>query len=218
MRVRTPLDVLVKQAAEPFQAIQATWASDKRSPEAALAELGAFLTERVEFVAETRGAARRNIRAVLARPGGALHTAVSDLQQNLQALPEFARSEEFRALATAFKRVRNIAREYPADRFADDERTGPALESVLQEPAERALVSEIEARRPVIESAVSEGTAFRQAYVEASHFAPVVARFFEEVFVMSDDLPVRQARLRLVKRLETLILQLGDISEIVTSE
>ena len=62
------------------------------------------------------------------------------------------------------------------------------------------------------------GTGFRDAYVEASHFEPVVARFFEEVFVMSDDLRLRQARLRLMKRLELLILKLGDISEIVETE
>jgi glycyl-tRNA synthetase beta chain len=216
VRVRTPLATLVSQAAEPFHALETGRGEPSR--EAAMTDLGAFLTERVEFVSESRGAVRRNIRAVLARPGGALHTPISDLQQNLHALPEFARSDAFRALATAFKRVRNIAREYPSDRFADDERTGPALESVLQEPAERALVAEIEARRTVIESAVSEGKGFRQAYLEASYFAPIVARFFEEVFVMSDDPAVRQARLRLVKRLEALILQLGDISEIVTTE
>ena len=35
---------------------------------------------------------------------------------------------------------------------------------------------------------------------------------------MSDDARLRQARLRLMKRLELLILQLGDISEIVASE
>jgi len=38
------------------------------------------------------------------------------------------------------------------------------------------------------------------------------------VFVMADDLALRQARLRLMKRLEQLILQLGDISEIVAAE
>jgi glycyl-tRNA synthetase beta subunit len=35
---------------------------------------------------------------------------------------------------------------------------------------------------------------------------------------MSDDLKLRQARLRLLRRLEALVLQLGDISEIVASE
>ena len=47
---------------------------------------------------------------------------------------------------------------------------------------------------------------------------PAVARFFKEVFVMTDDVALRQARLRLMKRLEQVILQLGDISEIVATE
>ena len=69
-----------------------------------------------------------------------------------------------------------------------------------------------------IEAARRDGRGFREAYGEAAQFEPVVARFFEEVFVMSDDIRLRQARLRLMKRLEVLILQLGDISEIVASE
>ena len=52
----------------------------------------------------------------------------------------------------------------------------------------------------------------------AAQFEPAVARFFNEVFVMTDDAAVRQARLGLMKQLEQLILQLGDISEIVASE
>ena len=119
---------------------------------------------------------------------------------------------------TAFKRVRNIGREYGAEAFEADERSGPALAGVLEEPAEKALLAEIERRHGPIDSAVKSGAGFREAYVEASEFEPVVARFFEEVFVMSDDLRLRQARLRLMKRLEILILQLGDISEIVATE
>jgi len=62
------------------------------------------------------------------------------------------------------------------------------------------------------------GNGYREAYLEASKFEPSVAKFFSDVFVMADDLVLRQARLRLMKRLEQLILQLGDISEIVAAE
>ena len=142
----------------------------------------------------------------------ALHTLLKTVHNHRQFGDVL---QQVRQLATAFKRVRNIGREYAAASFAADEATGPPLESVLTEAAERALLAEIERRRPVIESAVARGTGFREAYVEAAHFEPIVARFFEEIFVMSDDSRLRQARLRLLKRLETLILRLGDISEIV---
>ena len=47
---------------------------------------------------------------------------------------------------------------------------------------------------------------------------PAVARFFKEIFVMAEDSSLREARLMVMKRLEQLILQLGDISEIVSAE
>jgi glycyl-tRNA synthetase beta chain len=117
-----------------------------------------------------------------------------------------------------FKRVRNIGREYAVADFERDEASGPVLDTLVEEPAERALLAAIDGRRGPIDAAVETGTGFREAYVEASQFEPIVAKFFEEIFVMSDDVGLRQARLRLMKRLELLILKLGDISEIVASE
>jgi glycyl-tRNA synthetase beta chain len=213
VRVRTPLSALIDRAIAGFGGIEGLGATDEGRT-----DLAAFLVERLHFVFETRGADRRNIRAVVTGPDVALGTPVADLEANLKALPEFARSEQFRQLATAFKRVRNIARDYPAEAFAADEASGPALDTVLEEPAERALLDAITARRPAIDKALAEGRGYREAYLEAAAFEPVVAKFFEDVFVMSDDLKLRQARLRLLRRLEALVLQLGDISEIVASE
>jgi glycyl-tRNA synthetase beta chain len=140
---------------------------------------------------------------------------IADTAENLKALPEFSASESFRQLATAFKRVRNIAKEVGASPAAE---AGPALSTVLTEPAELALLAEIEQREPVIAGVAATGKGYREAYLEASKFEPAVARFFKEVFVMTDDARLRAARLRLMKRLEQLILQLGDISEIVSTE
>jgi glycyl-tRNA synthetase beta chain len=211
-RVRTPLDSLLRRATEGFGVADATAFAS------AWPDLAEFVTERLQYVFEARGADRRHIRAVVPGVEAALRRPLADLQASLQALPEFARSEPFRQLATAFKRVRNIGREYETAAFETDEASGPPLETLLDEPAEQALLAAIESRRQVIARAVSEGAGFREAYVEAARFEPVVARFFEEVFVMSDDLTLRRARLRLLKRLETVILQLGDISEIVATE
>ena len=164
---------------------------------------------------EVRGADRRNVRAVL--PGGA-DRPVADLAANVAALPEFAASASFRALATAFKRIKNIARELPDAEFQQQEHSGAALGTLLTEPSELALLAELDKRSAVIAQAVGTGRGYREAYLEASKFEPAVAQFFTDVFVMADDLTLRQARLRLMKRLEQLILQLGDISEIVAAE
>ena len=208
-RIRTPLwDLVVRAASEfvdhPFETV----ADDLKT----------FLVERLQFVLESRGFDRRNVRAVVGSAHPLSGTALADVESNLQALREFSATPSFRQLAEMFKRVRNIGREYDLAAFETDEATGPALDGVLEEPAERALVAAIDSGRRAIEHAVATGGGFREAYVQASEFEPVVAKFFEEIFVMSDDVGLRQARLRLMKRLELLILKLGDISEIVASE
>ena len=123
-------------------------------------------------------------------------------------------TEQFRQLATAFKRIRNIAKDSPAESASSD----GDWSKVLKEAAERALLDEIAKRQPAIQKAVASGAGFREAYAEAAAFEPAVARFFNEVFVMADDPDLRKGRLRLMKELEHLILQLGDISEVVASE
>src|SRR6185295_980480 len=98
--------------------------------------LQAFLRERLGFALQQRGAAVRNIRAVI---GQRLLADIrpADLEQNLRELAGFAETESFRQLAEAFKRVRNIAREL-------GDATVPAnLRPALKEPAELALFEEI---------------------------------------------------------------------------
>ena len=171
-----------------------------------------FLTERLRFVLEQRGYDVRNVRAVT--HGSLAEVSPMVARRKLEALPEFTDSPEFRQLAVLFKRVGNILRTAPPD-SGDPNRTRPLLRDTLVEPAERALYDEIEARRPVIETAVKNGSGFRQAFAEAAAFGPSVAKFFDDVLVMAEDPTLRDARLRLLTRLEALILQLADVSELV---
>jgi glycyl-tRNA synthetase beta chain len=205
VRARPTLSTLLDKTAVGF--------GDRASDGDWRVALSQFLLERLTYALEARGHDRRNVRAVLDRFRGSLDHVVADAALNVKALPEFTSSEAFRRLATAFKRVRNIAKDADA---GDD--GGPSLAALLKEPAELALLNEIERRAPVIERAVASGQGYRDAYAEAAQFEPAVARFFDEVFVMTDDAPLKAARLRLLKGLETLILQLGDISEIVATE
>jgi glycyl-tRNA synthetase beta chain len=176
------------------------------------AALEAFMRERLGFALQQRGAAPRNVRAVVGQRALA-DLRPADAAQNVRELAGFAETPSFRKLAEAFKRVRNIARELPdADAGDADAR------AVLTEPAERALLDEIEQRERAIADAVQSRRDYRAAYTEAAAFEPAVATFFKDVLVMTDDHRVRHARLRLMRRLERLILQLGDISEIVAPD
>jgi glycyl-tRNA synthetase beta chain len=180
----------------------------------ARAALDAFLHERLAYVLEQRGYDARNVRAVLqARPLADVSPLVA--RRMLEVLPEFTGTPEFTQLATAFKRVKNIARELDEAAFAAAETEEPSLTSRMTEPAEAALLAELERRRPVIEAVLAGGEHYRRAFAEAAAFGPAVDRFFTDVFVMVEDQALRRARLRLMKRLARLILSLADISEIV---
>jgi glycyl-tRNA synthetase beta chain len=166
--------------------------------------LRTFVLERARYVLEQRGFEARNVRAVTHGDVAALSPLIA--RRKLDVLPEFTSSPDFRQLATAFKRVRNIARELPPDASEDL--------SPLKEAAEVALREEIERRQQAIELAIAAGD-YRRAFAEAAKFGPSVDTFFTDVFVMVDDYTLRTARLALMKRLESLILKLADISEIV---
>ncbi len=180
--------------------------------------LVAFMLQRFEYVLESRGFDVRNVRAITRREGALSKIRPSDELKKLEVLPEFTNSDDFQKLAKAFKRVQNIATELPLDQFNIAELDGLALEAVLKEPAELALLAELTERAPVIEAAVVSGSNFRAAFAEASKFGPAVDRFFEQVLVMTDDANLKRARLRLLRRLEQLMLKLANISEIVAEE
>jgi glycyl-tRNA synthetase beta chain len=197
--LRITLGELVDLARVPFASLGAGW-------DAALYE---FLLERVRYVLEQRRFDVRNVRAVTWEAAD----RISPLQarRKVEVLPEFTESADFRQLAMLFKRVRNIARHL-------DGAGGDVDRALLTEAAETALLGELDQRRPAIEAAVASGHGFRHAFSEAARLGPSVARFFDDVLVMTDDPKLREARLRLMKRLESLILQLADVSEIVPEE
>jgi glycyl-tRNA synthetase beta chain len=210
LAARPTLSGLLVEAAPPFAAID-SWHSE------GVLQLRAFLLERYRYVLERRGFDVRNVRAVVQQKGFDRQSP-SDALRLLEVLPEFTESSDFRKLAVAFKRVKNIAKELPEPEFQDAERGGPGLTALLKEDAERALLDEIRERGPIIEGVLESGGSFRRALVEAAGFGPAVDRFFTEVFVMVEDAVLRKARLRLMRRLESLILKIADISEIVSEE
>jgi glycyl-tRNA synthetase beta chain len=171
------------------------------------ATLQTFMLERLRYLLEQRGFDARNVRAVTHGAAASLSPLIA--RRKLEVLPEFTSSPDFTRLATAFKRVRNISRELPAGTNGDL--------SVLKEPAEAALRQELDVRERAIQAAVASGD-YRRGFAEAAKFGPSVDKFFTDVFVMVDDAPLRTARLALMKRLESLILTLGDISEIVAEK
>lgn len=197
--IRITLGALVEAARGSFAHMEPGWE----------APLHDFLLERVRYVLEQRGFDLRNVRAVTS--DAAPHVSPLQARRKVEVLPEFTESPDFRQLAILFKRVRNIAKNF-------DGAGGDLNRSLLREPAEVALLDAIDQRQPAIATAVKSGHGFRQAFSEAAKLGPSVGKFFDDVLVMAEDQPLREARLRLMKRLESLILQLADVSEIVPEE
>jgi glycyl-tRNA synthetase beta chain len=190
------LGPLLARAGEGTTNTTGAWTDD--GAEAALA----FAVERIRFALEHRGFGVEVVRA--ATPAG----DISPLRARriAEAIQGMRASDDFQALAVLFKRVKNIARE---------RRSSGALDrGAISEPAERALLDELDAKRPKIETAAGRSD-YRSAFVEIAGLRAAVDRFFTEVFVMAEDVRVRDARLTLMADLRDLILNLADISEII---
>src|SRR6266550_3886140 len=141
--------------------------------------LRAFMRERVMYLFEQRGFDVRNIRAVV--PHSLERVDMVEARKKLEALAQMSGSEALRGVATLFKRVKNITKDVaPHSAVSSD-----GLKSALREPAELALLSEVEARAPGIQRAAQRAE-YRQAFAAIAAFQPVVAKFFDDVLVMAD--------------------------------
>jgi glycyl-tRNA synthetase beta chain len=162
-----------------------------------------FAHERVRYALEQR---RNPVEVVRGATVSGRNVAPLRARRVAAALQSMRASEDFQALAVLFKRVKNIARELKSHQGLD--------RAAITEPAELALLKELDTRRPRVEQA-ARAADYRQAFTEIAGLRPVVDQFFTEVFVMADDDRVKTARLTLMADLRDIILNLADISEIV---
>jgi glycyl-tRNA synthetase beta chain len=171
-----------------------------------------FMTERENHLLERRGFKYDELRAVTPEVRTALHPYKQFRQ--VDALAQARKAREFEALAVLFKRVKNITRDFTPTR----EYGFAGLRAALKEPAELALLDELEQRWPRVDQALKSGR-----YLDAmNQLAPLhapVDRFFTDVLVMADDAALRDARLALLNTLRDIVFQAGgDISEIAPAE
>jgi len=196
LQTRLGLGPLLARAAEPFGGH-----GDSSAP------LLSFIADRLGYLLDQRGYDVRNVRAVL--HGGIEGVSPLDARLKLEALSDMSRSEALMGVATLLKRVKNITK--GVESGAD----WAAIQTRLVDPAEQALWSQVDASASGIRSAASSGD-YRKAFAGIAGLQPAVAKFFDDVLVMADDETLRQARLALVATLRDLILNIADISEIVT--
>jgi len=194
---------LIDQAYETYE--KATSASD-RSWRLALFD---FIKERELHLLERRGFRADESRAVVAEHWPFPRKALAIVE----ALASVRSSPDFVALAMLFKRVKNITKDAPPIPAWPGE-----LARRLKEPAEIALVQELERIDPIIANATQ-----REKYVDAMRaiagLSQPVDRFFVDILVMSEDARLREARLALLTTLKARVqFVAGDISEIASED
>jgi glycyl-tRNA synthetase beta chain len=163
-----------------------------------------FLWERTEHLYEQRGSNPYHARAIWSDDWALYHI----IKQRLEDWKRVRDSEQFKALAAMFKRVKNITNDKN-----DDGRNLNELKAALREPAELALANAMIERWNLLGKAAS-ATDFEQTVQAFADLQPFVDRFFKDVLVMADD-----ARLMLLVRLRRAVIQsIGDISVIASDE
>ena len=201
------LNVLLREALE--QIPESAFATGAKSDKKAVAsradlssELRAFILDRLRGYYAERGYTPGQFTAVAAvEPASLL-----DFDRRMRAVAAFAKRAEAESLAAANKRVANILRKEGVDIREAGARA--ISESLLQEPAERALWQALEAAQSETQSANDyEGTLARLARLQA----PVDA-FFDGVLVMAEEPALRANRLALLACIKTRFDAIADIA------
>ncbi|MBS1818833.1 MAG: glycine--tRNA ligase subunit beta [Acidobacteria bacterium] len=173
-----------------------------------------FFGERQAYLLERRGFRFDEIRAAF--PADPSQLRPYDLLRRVHALAQARKTAGFEPLAVLFKRVKNITKDFvpgPTTPSGFD-----ALRAALREPAEQALLAELERRYPRIDASLRDEK-FLDAMTELAHLHAPVDRFFVDVLVMAEEPALRDARLALLTTLRDTILKTGgDISEIAPDE
>ncbi len=128
------------------------------------------------------------------------------LASRVEAMAELARSPEYAAIKTTFKRVMGLTKDHADPGF------DPAA---LAEPAERALAAELE-RVAGEARALAEALDHRGALARLATLRPAVDRLFDEVFVMADDPEVRRNRLGLLRAVADAFRAIADFTVLST--
>ena len=171
-----------------------------------VAEVKAFMLDRLRGLLKDAGYTPAHIEAVLANNPDDL----SEVTAKLQAVQAFAGLPEAQDLAAANKRCVNILRKAGEK----DEPIADALKpALMNEAAEQALAQAVADVRPVVTAALDKRD-YTGALNALAKLRSAVDAFFTDVMVMVDDAAVRANRLKLLQELATLMNGVADISQL----
>ena len=189
-----PLDLedLVKKSAALF--------GDKLTNQNVVADVVDFMLGRFRAWYQDEGIAVDVIQAVLARRP----TRPADFDARVRAVSHFRTLDSAEALAAANKRVSNILAKA-------DAAIGEINLTACVEPAEKALAEAVLALRTEVQPLIAQGD-YTAVLDKLANLRVPVDSFFDNVMVNAEDPALRQNRLAILNTLQSLFLQVADIS------
>jgi glycyl-tRNA synthetase beta chain len=160
-----------------------------------------FLFARFRATYQAGGYSVELIQSVLERRP----TKPVDFEKRIKAVAKFQTLPEAAPIAAANKRISNILAKVTDD-IAND-----VDASLLEEDAEKALVTTLNALESKLSVLFEQGD-YEAALFELASLQVPVDAFFDNVMVMADDFAIKQNRLALLNRLRNLFLQIADVS------
>lgn len=135
------------------------------------------------------------------------HPSLSDINQRVLAVAEFAKSSSAASLVSANKRVANIL----AKNKIDLNDVGPINTSLFSEHAETDLFKAFEQVSSDL-GKLTEQSNYPLALTKLSSLKNALDSFFDSVMIMADDTAVKQNRIALVSHIRKQFLSIADIS------
>ena len=189
-----PLDLedLVKKSTALF--------GDKLTNQNVVADVVDFMLGRFRAWYQDEGIAVDVIQAVLARRP----TRPADFDARVRAVSHFRTLDSAEALAAANKRVSNILAKA-------DAAIGEINLTACVEPAEKALAEAVLTLRTEVQPLIAQGD-YTAVLDKLANLRTPVDNFFDNVMVNAEDPALRQNRLAILNTLQSLFLQVADIS------
>lgn len=163
-------------------------------------EVFGFMLERARGYFAERGTRADVVDAVLALQPA----SPRDLARRVAAVESFLTLPEAQALAAANKRISNLLKK------SAQATAGAVDEALFVEPAERALGAALGTLVQML-AADSDGLDYGAWLRRLAALREPVDAFFDGVLVMAEDPALRDNRLRLLARLQSLFLRVADV-------
>jgi glycyl-tRNA synthetase beta chain len=168
----------------------------------------AFLRERLHFyLKDVRGYAYDVVNAVLAAGADDVIDAIA----RAEALTAVRGSDDFAAISTAFKRIKNILRQAEEKKFV----LGSAKDVTLS--AEAKQLNEAAAALAPEVASLRQIRSYNEALALIATLRPPVDTFFDKVMVLDPDERLRGAHLGLIDGVLRNFSTIADFSEIVVA-